>query len=423
MHPRPTLRLMLAACAAAALTACGGGDDSPTTPVDPTPTPTPNSKFTRSATWAFTLPAAGQSVCYDFDAQAEVAGCTGTAWDVKVVSGGRSAELFTNSGPSGSGAGGAFGSPFVHTWADLLKWNDALIDPASGAIPATLYTADAPKSVFTGSNSIQSAIYEYGLNGGHQLSPNFRVFLIATNSASADITGAEGAVFALQVTGYYGGPTGTASGWPSIRWVNTANPAVVNTASLDATAGWVYFDLSTGTVSSEAGNWHIAFNRYNVKLNGGTSGRGTVAGFLSKTPAGFYEADGSTPVPAQFAATTHLAGTLADLTGTQTGPRTAAAWVKDSIGSQLSPAYTGSYPNALDFGWYSYYPTDAAAAAVGLTQHQLRANPSAATLVRSGEGHSYARMHLASIQYAPATPAYNGAQTWTFQFDVQPAAQ
>ena len=223
------------------------------------------------------------------------------------------------------------------------------------------------------------------------------------------------------MTGYYGGPTGTASGWPSFRWVDMSNPAVVNTASVDATKGWVYYDLANKTPTTEAGSWHVAFSRYNVKLNGGVSGQGSVGGFLSKTPDGFYGADGAT-IPAKFVSTNNLADTLGDLTGAQTGPRTSSGWVNDSIGSQLTPAYTGSYPNALNFGWYNYYPTEAAGAAAGLGQHQLGANPDAATLVKSGEGNSYARVRLASIAYAPATPAYAGAQTWTFEFGIQPAS-
>lgn len=422
MHSR-LIKFLPVAAAVLGLAACGGGDDGDGGGATPTPTPTPpaaTSKFTQNATWKVVLPATGQSVCYDFDAKAEAA-CTGTAWDVKLVSGGRSANLYTNSGASGTGAGGAFGSPFAHTWTDLLKWNDALIDPTGGAIPATLYAADTAKSVFSGSNEIQAAAFEYNLTGTHQLAPNFRVFLLTTNSASADITGAAGPVFALQVTGYYGGPTGTASGWPSFRWVNLANSAVVNTASVDATGGWVYYDLASKAVSTEAGTWHIAFNRYNVKLNGGTSGRGTVAGFLSKTPAGFYAADGKTPVAAKFNSTSNLADTLPDLVGAPTGPTAAAGWVKDDIGSQLTPAYTGTYPNAMNFGWYSYYPTEAAAAPAGLGQHQLKANPEAGSLIKSGEGTSYARMHLTNIAYAAATPAYAGAQTWTFEFGIQPA--
>ena len=417
MQYTTSCKTLFTVIAAAALAACGGGGDGGDTPVTPS---TPTNKFTQSATWTFTLPATGQSICYDFDAKAQVAGCSGTAWDVKLVSSGRSADLFTNSGPSGSGTGGAFGSPFTHTWSDLKKWNDALTDPTGGAIPATLYTADTAKSAFTGNNDVQSAAFEYDLTGTHQMHPNFRVFLVTTNSASADISGAAGAVYALQLTGYYGGATGTTSGWPSFRWVNLASPGNVLSDSVDATGGWVYYDLANKAKTTESGNWQIAFNRYNVKINGGASGKGTAAAFLSKTPNGFYGADGK-PVVAKFTTASNLNDTLADLTGAQTGPKTASAWVKDSVGSQLSPAYTGTYPNALNFGWYSYFPTDAAAAAVGLGQHQLKANPEAATLIKSGEGKSYARMHLASVNYAAATPAYAGAQTWTIEFDIQPA--
>ena len=416
MHFSRPLPHLLTALAVATLAACGGGGGSSP---DTTTPPATASKFTKKATWSFTLPAAGQSLCYDFDAPG-AANCSGNNWDVKVVSGGRSAELFTNSGASGSGAGGAFGGPFVHNWSELRQWNDALVDPKAGAIPATLYAPDTARGVFGGTNAIQSAAFEYDLNGAHQMHPNFRVFLVTTNSASADITGAAGKVYAVQLTGYYGGPTGTAAGWPSVRWIDTANPANVRTATVNAADGWVYFDLASGSATTEAGPWQAAFNRYNVKLNGGTSGSGTVAGYLARTPDGFYGADGK-PVVAKFNATTNVQGTLADLTGPLTGPRAPTSWVKDAVGSQLSPAYTGSYPGALNFGWYSYYPTDAAASAVGLAQHQLKVNPDAAALVKSGEGSSYARMHLASIQYAPATPASSGAQTWTIEFEVQPA--
>ena len=71
---------------------------------------TPTSKFTKTGVkWAFELPATG-SLCYDIDTQAQTADCTGAAWDVKVTSSGRTAALYTNSGPSspdGSGKGAA----------------------------------------------------------------------------------------------------------------------------------------------------------------------------------------------------------------------------------------------------------------------------------------------------------------------------
>ena len=431
------LKLLLAASAAAVLAACGGGGDSTPTTTPPTTETPAASKFTQTATWTFNLPAAGVSVCYDFDTKAEVAGCTGTGWDlmVKSGSGGRSAELYTNSGPNGSGTGGAFGSPFAHTWADLQTWKDALVSPTDGAIPANLYFPDSAKSVFTGSNDIQSAAFEYGVGGTHLLYPNYRVFVVTTNSATVTTT-APVQAYSVQLTGYYGGPSGTVSGYPSFRWLDRST-SVVSTATVAATSAtdWTYYDLGAKAVSTAGGTWHIAFSRYNVKLNGGASGSGTVAGFLARTPAGFYEADGKTPVAAKFTAGTNLVDTLSDLDGTNgaiNGPSSAGNWVKDTVASQLTPAYTGSYlgpmdpaPTALNFGWYSYHPTAGLATAAGLAgAHMLKANPANATLVRSGSGNSYARVHLTSITYAPVVaPAapYTGTQTWTIEFGIQPA--
>ena len=104
-------------------------------------------------------------------------------------------------------------------------------------------------------------------------------------------------------------------------------------------------------------------------LNGGESGSGAVAGFIGKTPDGFYEADGSTPVAANFTATTNANDTLAALSaGDIAVPADANDWTVDTTSSPLSPAYTGSYPQPMSFGWYTYYPTHAVAAA-GLSPH------------------------------------------------------
>lgn len=410
------LTLLLAACGG------GGGDDM-------TPPPGDDNQFTQSGEWQFALPAASSDICYDFDAQAAVAGCTGNTWDIKVKSGGRDASLWSNSGtssPDDTGKGGAFGGPLDHTWDELLAWQNGTTDPASGeTIPANVFLADSVASVFTGSNGIQSSAFEYGVTGGagdHSLYPNFRVFLVTTDSAAADPVGTPASpVYALQVTGYYGGAGGTASGHPSFRWIDRAAPGTVRDATVDASAGWVYYDLATGAVSTEAGAWHIAFNRYNIKLNGGESGGAKVAGFVGKTPAGFYAADGSTPVAARFTATTNAADTLAELSAADIAvPANANAWKKDTTSSPLSPTYMGTYPQPLNYGWYTYYPTNAVAPA-GLSQHMLSANAERAALVRTGEGTGYARLRLTKIEYAPATPAFNGQQTWTLQYDLQPS--
>ncbi len=147
------------------------------------------------------------------------------------------------------------------------------------------------------------------------------MFLVTTNSARATATGVVGApVYAPQVVGYYGTAgtaggtptsTGTTSGIVTFRFLDR-NGGTERTATVDASKGWVYYDLTSNTVSSETGVWQVAFNRYNVKLNGGTSGSSTVAGFVGKTPAGFYGTDGAV-VASKFTATTNVADTLADL--------------------------------------------------------------------------------------------------------------
>jgi len=414
---RKPLALAATALITSLLAACGGGgggNDS-TAPTDPT------SSFTQHASWKFVLPATGESLCYDFDSATEVAGCSGAAWDLKVTSGGRSATLWTNSGISGSGKGGAFGGPFDRSWTALSAWQDATIDPVDGALPDAVYFKDSSKGAFTGSNAIAAAAFEYDLKADHQLYPNYRVFLVTTDSGAADALGTPAApVYALQVIGYYGGAGGTTSGHPTLRWIDRSAPGTVHEQEYDASAGKVYVNLATGATVAANGDWQVALDRYTVSLNGGASGSGKVAGFVGKTPAGFYDADGK-PVVDRFTAA-RPADTLADLTAADMAvPTKAGDWIADANNSELNADYRGTYPNPLDFGWYSYYPTEAAGAAVGLHQHMLKANPEGASLIRSGEGNSYARMHVTDIQYAPADPAYGGAQTWTVEFDVQPA--
>ncbi|MCA3187588.1 MULTISPECIES: HmuY family protein [unclassified Cupriavidus] len=398
----------------------GGGTGGTTTP------PAATSAFTQTAEWTFALPPAGNSLCYDFNTKAQTA-CTGSAWDLKVKTetGGRSAKLWTNSGTSGTGNGGAFGSPFDHTWTALSAWKNATTDPVNGALPAAVFLKDSASGVFASSNDIGSATFEYGVTGAatdHLLYPTFRTFVITTNSTLADTTGTAAApVFALQVTGYYGGAGGTTSGYPSFRFVDRSAPATVYTATVNASADWVYYDLVNRTETTATGTWHIAFNRYNVKLNGGESGTGTVAGFLGKTPAGFYDASNK-PVASAFTRTTNASTTLADLTAADMSlPTAVAQWVKDSTASVLNPAYTGAFPNPMDFGWYTYFPTAAAASANGLpaVAHVIRANPEAGGLIRGGEGATYARFHVTKIAYADPN-SNSSQQTWTINFDVQP---
>lgn len=421
-------RIVGASLLALALAACGGGggEGAPSTGAPGTPDPaSPTSRFTSKATWTFELPAAGGETCYDFDAAQPVPACSGTNWDLKVRSGGRSASLWTNSGVSGPGQGGGLGGPFDRSWSILADWIDATVDPVDGPLPDAVWFKDSAGGVFTGDNTIGAAAFEYGVAGDHLLYPNYRVFLVTTDSRSADAVGTPQApVFAVQLIGYYGGPSGVASGFPTIRWIDRSAPADVRMLTVDASAGedWVHVDLVSGAVVDGSASWQIAFSRYRVKLNGGDSGPGSVAGFLAATPPGFYDADDA-PVANRFLDAAP-AETLALLTDARlTTPATARDWIVDADASVLNADYRGTYPGTLDFGWYFYHPTVAAAAAAGLqpaAAHLLSANPEGAALLRSGEGNSYARFHVTGLSYADPANA-SSAQTWTIEFDVQPA--
>lgn len=380
--------------------------------------------FTKKATWTFTAPASGASVCYDFDAAAEVAGCEGTRWDMKVTGGQRGVQFGTNSGPNGTGQGGTYAgasSAFLD-WTELQTWKSGTRFPAGDQVPARLYFPDVAQSAFRGTNAINTAAFEYGLKGenDHLLYPTYRVFLVTTDNANTSTTGtADAPVFALQITGYYGGDTGTVSGHPSFRWVDRSHAgATPRTATVDASRGWVYFDLVSGTTASESGTWHIAFNRYQVRVNGGVSGTGKGGSIVGVTPSGLYADNGTTPVVSAFTSATPEQY-LAWLTSSEL-PAT-ATWVVDSRQSSLTPDGVRSASGTFDFGFYSYYPTADLAAAAGLpaTAHTLGANPARGALIRSGEGTSYARVHLTGIAYQDSSSP-TSAQTWTFDFDVQP---
>ena len=384
-------------------------------------------RFTGKATWTVQVPAAGSSVCYDFDKAVEVAGCAGNAWDLKLTTGsGRSGtSLFTNSGPSGSGNGGVnigtgAGMP---TWTYLQTWKNALTEPgANQALPDRIYFPDSTVGAFSGTNEIGSAAFEYSLGGTHKMFPNYRVFLVSTDSSSNSTTGtATAPVYALQVVGFYGGASGDVSGYPAFRWVNRAEAgSAVRTAQVDARdqGKWVYFNLASGTEVAESGEWHVAFSRYRIRLNPAGGKLGAAVGL---TPDGLYDADGKVQSAAMMAATPE--STLASLTAAAI-PAT-AEWRKDGDSSRLNLATSKRNDNgSFDYGWYTYYPTAdlANAAGLGATAHVIGANADKGRLIRGGEGNSYARFHLTKVQYQDAANP-RSPQTWTVEFEVQPAAQ
>ena len=413
MNTKPTKLALLfsSSLLALSMTGCGGSSDGSSSgnngnsDNDGSTPPASSASFSETATWQVTNLAPDSATCYDFDAKAE-SSCDGDTWDIKFENQARSVKLWSNSGDSGAGMGGVFG---LIDWSDLSRYTNATLDPDTDRDISLHYNEDRSGGVFTA-----KPWFEYNLQGNHQLYPNNRVYMVTTDSSSAMTdSSVQQPIYALQITNYYN--DAGKSGYPTIRWIDTALPNQVQTQTINATSNddWVYVDLKTGQSSTDKDStWQIGFKRNDVILNGGDSGSGKIGGYLAATPAGYYDAKDE-PIVSQFI-TDGSAATLADLTSTADydKPLSARSWVIDSKGSDLNPAYTGNFPN-LDFGWYTYN---------GMT-HQLNAKPldsAQGALIRSAEGNSYARMRLDKINYPDSTATT--ATSWEFKLDIQPAS-
>ena len=414
---KPKTVLMLVTTSILSFSVIGCGSDSGGNSNDSnggsTP-PTSSASFSETATWQITNLALGTATCYDFDAKAE-SSCEADNWDIKFENEAQAPKLWSNSGDSGDGKGGVFG---LIDWSDLGRYKNATQDPDTGRDITMHYNEDRSGGVFDA-----KPWFEYNLQGNHQLYPNNRVYLITTDNSSAMTdSSVQQPIYAMQITNYYDDAGN--SGYPTLRWIDTALPNKVQTKTINASNNdnWVYFDLKTGQSSVDKNStWQIGFKRNDVILNGGDSAtdtnKGKVGGYLAATPAGYYvEKEGDDkgqPIVSQFL-TDGRASTLVDLTNTTTytKPSSAREWIVDSKGSDLNPAYTGNFPN-LDFGWYTYN---------GMT-HQLNAKHADTTqgaLIRSAEGNSYARVRLDKINYPNATATT--PTSWEFKIDIQPAS-
>ncbi len=156
------------------------------------------SSFTESRSWSVANLANGER-CYDFDAGAATADCTGTIWDLKLTVAGQDIYLRTNSGPSGGGLAGGLGP---QPWTTISGYANG-----TTAVAGAPYVADSSSSVID-----TKSWYAYNVtNGDHRLWPNYRVYMI-----NADTDNASSALYAVQVISYYK-DTG-ASGFPQLRY-------------------------------------------------------------------------------------------------------------------------------------------------------------------------------------------------------------
>lgn len=201
----------------------------------------------------------------------------------------------------------------------------------------------------------------------------------------------------------------------------TAGSDGVRTCTLNATSttAYTYLSLKDGDVvalsdsaAKTSGAWDLAFKRDAVISNSGTSGTGNRALNLAAKQADFYEADGVTPIAAKFTAATS-ANTLSVLTGSLTIPSNSRSWTADSLSSALAPAYTGTYPNPLDYGWFTYNPTN----------HTLTPNTNKGWLLRSAEGNSYARFRVNSVSNVAGANNTDFAASFDFNVQVKDTVQ
>ncbi len=408
---KPLIVAMTTGILSLSLIGCGGGDDGGSNSnngggnnSDTTPPATSGASFSKMATWEVTDFSEGATSCYDFDGQV-ASDCSDNKWDIKLENQARGIKLWSNSGDSGTGKGGVFG---LMDWSDLSRYKNATQDPDTGRDITMHYNEDRSGGIFD-----EQPWHEYNLNGKHQLYPNNRIYLITTDNSSADTQSSVlQPIYAMQIINYYN--DGGASGYPTLRWIDTALPNKVQTQTINASNNdnWIYFDLATGkSTTDKSTTWQVGFKRNSVILNGGDSGTSKVGGFLAATPTGYYDDKGE--IIASKFMIDGSAATLTNLTDTASyqKPASTRSWVIDRKGSDLNPAYIGNYPN-LDFGWYTYN---------GMT-HQLNAKAignSQGALIRSSDGNSYARVRLDKINYPNATTTT--PSSWAFTIDVQPA--
>lgn len=181
----------------------------------------------------------------------------------------------------------------------------------------------------------------------------------------------------------------------------------VSEANINATdyAAYRYFNLESGeelelteVEASASTDWHIAFRRSAIKLNGGTSGPGAVAAALVAEQTDFYDAEDEPDSTVFLNATAE--SELEHLTASYDAPD---ELVVDELVTSLqgSGDVTGTQ---MDMGWYWY----------DFTSHQISLNDSNGWLLRSGEGNSYARFRATELNYDRVT-----GLAVTFDFDVQ----
>ncbi|NWO04788.1 MAG: hypothetical protein HLX50_03555 [Alteromonadaceae bacterium] len=162
-----------------------------------------------------------------------------------------------------------------------------------------------------------------------------------------------------------------------------------------------YLNLETGSVvhmsdeeARQVTNWHLAFKRDSVQLNGGASGEGEVAGALLNPQDKYYKDNGDPDFNLLVNASAELEEGALLKNYPAPGRRD---WVKDSVS------------NSFGDDWRDYNHDNGV----------MSANPNNGWLVRSAEGDSYARLQVTQLDFP--TREGKGVKSFTIEMDVQAA--
>lgn len=191
--------------------------------------------------------------------------------------------------------------------------------------------------------------------------------------------------------------------------------SITSELQIDATAGGVdasptdeknkftYFNLDsnqevalTDAAAALSTDWHIAFKRDSIKLNGGASGPGNVNGAVAVAQEDFYDASGA-PNASVFLATTQ----------SSEKPSFDAVTDVSALSYQADRFIPAIRGDGSEESWWVY---DSAASIAS-------AQPTNWWLVRSSSGDSYAKLHATDL-----TTTATGAAI-TVEFLVQQAGQ
>ncbi len=178
----------------------------------------------------------------------------------------------------------------------------------------------------------------------------------------------------------------------------TGQTIEINATSYD---NEVFLDLATGAVltSTDIADpatsmlWDLAFQRFNLRLNGGVGGAKGVKGYATASDSDFYDAEGN-PLVDQFINAT-AESELNDLLTTTTRPDD-TAWITDS----LRPAIVGD--GSAD-GWWLYNPVD----------RTVSANSAAFWVIRHNTGDAYSKVNITAIDQANRAVAFAFARQLT----------